>query len=104
VLLEVVWASGRMLREYTLFLDPPTFDSPAPQPAVTPTPQPAITAAPQPEPVETLPVEVQPEPEVPFQEPASTQETITEGVAISEPVDEEVSVEPKVATADEPAP
>lgn len=32
VLVEVVWASGRMLREYTVFLDPPTFESVAPPP------------------------------------------------------------------------
>ena len=38
VLVEVVWASGRMLREYTLFLDPPTIASPAPPVAVTPAP------------------------------------------------------------------
>jgi len=38
VLVEVVWASGRMLREYTLFLDPPTIDSPAPPVVVKPAP------------------------------------------------------------------
>ncbi len=38
VLVEVVWASGRMLREYTLFLDPPTIDSPAPQVTLKPAP------------------------------------------------------------------
>jgi len=38
VLMEVVWASGRMLREYTLFLDPPTIASQAPPVAVTPAP------------------------------------------------------------------
>ncbi len=30
LILEVNWSSGRMLREYTLFLDPPTFSQPAP--------------------------------------------------------------------------
>jgi pilus assembly protein FimV len=34
LVLEVTWAGGRMLREYTLFLDPPTFASKAPQPRV----------------------------------------------------------------------
>ncbi len=38
VLVEVAWASGRMLREYTLFLDPPTIDSPAPQVVIKPLP------------------------------------------------------------------
>ncbi len=34
LILEVNWSSGRMLREYTLFLDPPTFSQPAPAPRV----------------------------------------------------------------------
>ncbi len=34
LIVEVNWSSGRMLREYTLFLDPPVFDSPAPAPVV----------------------------------------------------------------------
>ena len=38
VLVEVVWTSGRMLREYTLFLDPPTIDSAAPPVVVKPAP------------------------------------------------------------------
>ena len=38
VLVEIVWASGRMLREYTLFLDPPAFDSAAPPVVVKPAP------------------------------------------------------------------
>lgn len=36
LVVEVVWASGRMLRQYTLFLDPPTFAAPAPLPATPP--------------------------------------------------------------------
>ncbi|HLF30912.1 MAG TPA: FimV/HubP family polar landmark protein [Xanthomonadales bacterium] len=34
IIVEVNWSSGRMLREYTLFLDPPTFTAAAPAPAV----------------------------------------------------------------------
>lgn len=34
LILEVNWSSGRMLREYTLFLDPPTFSRPAPAPRI----------------------------------------------------------------------
>ncbi len=34
LILEVNWTSGRMLREYTLFLDPPTIPQPAPAPRV----------------------------------------------------------------------
>ncbi len=33
ILVEAVWARGRLLREYTVFLDPPTFVAPAPMPA-----------------------------------------------------------------------
>ena len=35
LVLEVRWSGGRMLREYTMFLDPPTFASQAPQPRVS---------------------------------------------------------------------
>jgi len=34
LILEVNWSSGRMLREYTLFLDPPTFSQRAPAPRI----------------------------------------------------------------------
>ena len=34
LILEVNWSSGRMLREYTLFLDPPTYSQPAPAPRI----------------------------------------------------------------------
>jgi pilus assembly protein FimV len=40
--LEVRWAGGRMLREYTLFLDPPTFASKAPLPFVSSRPASAV--------------------------------------------------------------
>ncbi|MCH8058235.1 MAG: hypothetical protein IIB78_10240 [Proteobacteria bacterium] len=49
LILEVNWSSGRMLREYTLFLDPPTYSQRAPAPRIeaerttVPTPAPAIT-------------------------------------------------------------
>ncbi|MEM1411045.1 MAG: FimV/HubP family polar landmark protein [Pseudomonadota bacterium] len=48
LVVEVVWSSGRMLRQYTLFLDPPTFPAPAPLPA-TPAPQ-AVAPAQRPVP------------------------------------------------------
>ena len=43
LVLEVVWSSGRMLRQYTLFIDPPTFSSIAPPPVLTPEPAAAVT-------------------------------------------------------------
>ena len=71
VLVEVVWASGRMLREYTLFLDPPTVSSVAPAPPV------AARPAPKPAPVEEpvldstpAPALVQRTPKPEMQEPA----------------------------------
>ncbi len=36
LIVEVNWSGGRMLREYTLFLDPPTFSQPAPAPRIEP--------------------------------------------------------------------
>ncbi len=51
LILEVNWSRGRMLREYTLFLDPPTYSQRAPAPRIDaertteaqPAPAPAIT-------------------------------------------------------------
>ena len=34
LIVEVNWSSGRLLREYTIFLDPPTYTQPAPIPRV----------------------------------------------------------------------
>ena len=85
-LVEADWSKGRLLREFTILLDPPFYaDSPAPAPV------------PQPEPVATQAVteiaEVEPEIEVPTpivdSEPTesvstSEQQTITEPIAFSE--------------------
>lgn len=62
VLMEVVWASGRMLREYTLFLDPPTIAAPAPP----------VTVAPAP--ARTPPVEQETAPVVPIQKNVAPRE------------------------------
>ncbi len=48
LVLDARWAGGRMLREYTLFLDPPTVDL-APPPAVVERPQPEPEPEPEPE-------------------------------------------------------
>ncbi|WP_376691522.1 FimV/HubP family polar landmark protein [Wenzhouxiangella sp. EGI_FJ10409] len=53
VLIDARWSSGRVLREYTLFLDPPVRDSAAParevsQPASEPAPEPASQPAAEP--------------------------------------------------------
>ncbi len=105
VLVEVVWASGRMLREYTLFLDPPTISSSAPQPDITPAPQPAV--------VETPPVESQPAAAVTMPLPAVVEEPAAEEVSIPETMDEapveeaveevvEDTYEAEAVAADEP--
>jgi len=49
VILELTWASGRLVREYTLLIDPPTVRAPAPQ-AAAPSTAPVISAAPSPAP------------------------------------------------------
>ncbi len=64
LIVEVTWSSGRMLREYTLFLDPPTTAEAAPAPApridqrkAPPAPPPVAETAPSPAPAarETAP-------------------------------------------------
>jgi hypothetical protein len=93
VLVEVVWANGRMLREYTLFLDPPTFDSPAPPVAVRSTPKPVPVPVPS---QETTPppaaiVRGDPAPEV--QEPVAEKPVSRQAIE-EEPVkDDSVEVE-----------
>ena len=44
VILDITWAGGRLVREYTLLFDPPTLARPAPPPTVTTAP--AMAAAP----------------------------------------------------------
>ena len=46
LIVEVSWASGRMLREYTLFLDPPVVPDQAPPPRIEQRRNPPVTAAP----------------------------------------------------------
>jgi pilus assembly protein FimV len=55
LILEVNWTSGRMLREYTLFLDPPTISKSAPAPRIdarSVTAQPPSVEAPRAEPAQ----------------------------------------------------
>jgi len=50
LIVEVTWTSGRMLREYTLFLDPPTVSQKAPPARIEPARQ--VTEAPSAEPTQ----------------------------------------------------
>ncbi|MBD9415118.1 FimV family protein [Pseudomonas sp. PDM16] len=51
-LVEVLWPNGRLLREYTLLLDPPTY---SPTPAVAVAPRLPVAAAPAPRPQASVP-------------------------------------------------
>jgi pilus assembly protein FimV len=59
ILLDARFASGRVLREYTLFLDPPTVE--APPPVRRPSPE-VTEAEPEPTPAEPAPREPRPSP------------------------------------------
>ena len=85
VILEITWASGRLVREYTLLLDPPTATAraPAAAPAVAPT----MSAA-APEPTAPRAVERRPAP----------------ARAESEPVAPREPRAPRIAAAAAPAP
>lgn len=74
-LLELNWKSGRMLREYTMLIDPPGRG--APKQAAEPAPVMAETAAPEPMMVEPVfeispPESVMVEPAIPFEEQTPT--------------------------------
>jgi pilus assembly protein FimV len=83
VLVEVIWASGRMLREYTLFLDPPTIDSAAPPVVIKPAPRPAPVEEPVPE-ITTPPVAVVQRTVVPETQEARQEEPVTEDTGSDE--------------------
>ena len=76
VLVEVVWSNGRMLREYTLFLDPPTIDSKAPAPQA-PKPvvaTPATSSAAPPAVADVAPQQAAPEVSAP--QPSVSQQSV----------------------------
>lgn len=102
-LLELNWKNGRMLREYTMLIDPP---GRAPKQVAAPAPVMPETMAPEvkveavSEPVIEEPVVAEPSPFVePVAEPELMPELMPEPVVIEEPVaavEPEVSVEPVV--------
>ncbi|MBT8040770.1 MAG: hypothetical protein KJN78_11040, partial [Gammaproteobacteria bacterium] len=106
LIVEVNWASGRMLREYTLFLDPPTAaDQAAPLPRIEqrtppPAPEPSVEQAPPPPaPVSTPAAEPRSAPA-----PGEALGSATEEPSV-EPVRPEDSVEaPRVDEPSQPPP
>ncbi|HKJ16462.1 MAG TPA: FimV/HubP family polar landmark protein [Xanthomonadales bacterium] len=50
LVVEVNWSSGRLLREYTVFLDPPTVAAQAPDPVISPPPRSQTQSVSEPEP------------------------------------------------------
>lgn len=118
-LVEVNWANGRLLREYSVLLEPPitspaaTIQAPAPAPAI-PSAAPAATPVPEapvaePEPIAAEPVtEPVPEP-APVEPPVSTEpvaEVPSEPVPVETPAEApaETPVEPIAETPAETAP
>jgi pilus assembly protein FimV len=76
VIIEATWATGRLVREYTLLLDPPGARLAPPPPAaavapvITPSPAPSLPAAPTPAPAaeppsQPMPATTAPAPRVP---------------------------------------
>jgi len=65
LIVEVNWSKGRLLREYTLFLDPPTYTEPAPLPRIDERKAPPVEPV-APEPATAAPAE----PSTPARAPA----------------------------------
>ncbi|MFL9709937.1 FimV/HubP family polar landmark protein [Methylobacillus sp. Pita1] len=101
MLIQVDWATGRLLREYTVLLDPPGYNNQAqvyngvqlppsaapamPAPAATPaqTPPPASTATQRPPAPTQTPARAAPEPVAPAQSSASQSYTTASGDTLS---------------------
>lgn len=69
LLLQVEWAGGRLVREYTALIDPPSYLVGKPPAVEAPQATPPVAAAPPPAVVETVPPPIT-EPAKPAQEPA----------------------------------
>ena len=109
MLVELQWTTGRLVREYTFFLDPPEYRGSEaiaaaplerPELAAAPEPKPAAPVAkPAPEPAPAAPVEAKPLPEVPAPtaEPAPTPAPAT--AAEAAPAETPAAVEAEKAEA-----
>jgi pilus assembly protein FimV len=116
-LLELDWKNGRMLREYTMLIDPPgrapkQIAAPAPVVAETMTPEPDVVAEPVEEPVVAMAEESSPfvepaiepsvEPAAPLPEYVPGQEVKAEMAPVVEPVEPAPSVVDVVPEMDLP--
>ncbi|HEY6862949.1 MAG TPA: FimV/HubP family polar landmark protein, partial [Burkholderiales bacterium] len=94
MLVEVNWASGRLLREYTFLLDPPEYRSPTLTAAKQPSAAPAAEPAPAPAPARAA----APEPQAPAPQAAAPAEPAqaapAESTAQSEPKEPAEGSEP----------
>src|SRR5690349_20966245 len=113
ILVEATWARGRILREYTFFLDPPVFvpsqsAAPQPEPAVeTPSTVPAPTEQARTEGViERTPEPVTPEPTAEaapvVTQPVAPPPPVSEPSAVPPPTDAATPAEPTEQTAPPP--
>ena len=111
LLLEVRWSGGRMLREYTLFIDPPTFGARAPAPRVSsraPVSQSAAATRedyPDPDAIDVVET-VKEAPAVPVTLDVETKPETPpdEGQAMVDSIPEQVSPEDSASPADETGP
>ena len=120
-LLEMNWQNGRMVREYTILLDPPDriqrqpamVETPAtqapvsaPEPVPAPVPAPAVSAEPVPAPVAEAPAETAAlaADEEPFPRTEMTEAEIPAEPAPAEPAPAEAPAPEPVAEAPAPAP
>ena len=111
LLIEVNWANGRLLREYTVFLDPPTVPSSAPPPVTTapaPDPEPESPATPITRPAAPEPVVEEPPPATFADEfadvPDDAQAAETADAEVASSVSEDTSAESTDLDGDEYGP
>ncbi|CAM8649173.1 FimV Tfp pilus assembly protein FimV [Comamonadaceae bacterium] len=109
LILEATWSSGRIVRDYTLLLDPPSLKRAAPAPTLAQTPAvvttpiapaPAASAAPKPAPAEAA------RPAAPARAPATSAEAPAPKAASGD--EKQITVKPgdtasKIASANKPA-
>jgi pilus assembly protein FimV len=97
MLVEMNWASGKLLREYTFLLDPPEYH--APTLAAAPQARPAVQATPAPVPVSPAPQAQASEAAAPPQAPAEAAQAAPAQAAPAEPAAQAAQTEAPVTEA-----